>query len=187
MTDQTPPVAPAPPAPTPPPATPATTTLGMATLTPADATTRLDSLLTDNAWVGRLLAGNGPEASEFRQLMTAKAGPPTGEDRIAQIINGSIEPPPFETLFDGELSTRDQASSAAWLKEAGVSEAAVREVLEGRRCTRAEYDAAKQFGASRMKNAEWVKRLLAGDHDAQREMILLSIIKTAGYEEKAAP
>ena len=134
----------------------------------------------------RMLAGNGPEASEFRSLMEAKSGPPTGEDRIAQIINGSIERPSFETVSDGELSIQNQISSAAWLKEAGISEGAIREVLEGRRCTRAEYDAAKQLGASRMKNAEWVKKLLAGDHDARRELLLLGIIKTAGYEEKAA-
>jgi hypothetical protein len=163
----------------------ATETLGMTSPSAAEAAARLDVLTANPEWTAKMLGGSGPQVKEFQELVAAKMAAPAG-DRIDKIINGTIERTGFEVATEEgqQISTQDQVQSAAWLREAGISDGAIREVLEGRQFTREEYEASKRLSASRYGNADWVSKLLAGDHDARRELILMNIIKVNGYAEE---
>ncbi len=159
--------------------------LGIAQLSPVEAAAKLSELMSDKAWAAKLLSGNAPEAREFQQLMAAKSG--GAGDRLDQIIAGAIEDPAlFETVTAGQLSTRNQMISAEALRDIGVSPAAIRQVFEAKPVPRAEYDAVKNLKADRLGDRDWIKRYLAGDRSAVREMTLMNIVAVGGYREGAA-
>ena len=151
--------------------------------TPAEATAQLEKLKADPEWTARYLAGNGPEGKQFRDLMAIKSG----ADTIDRIIGGTIEPPQMETVIGGQLSIRNQVGVAADLKQLGISDAATRQLFEGKPVPKAEYDAVERLRADLFSNSDWVKKYL-GDREARRTMTLINIVRAGGViqGEKAA-
>jgi hypothetical protein len=152
---------------------------------PADqATSKLAELQADPAWRSKLIAGNGPAVKEFSELMAAKSAEPAG-DRISKILDGSVEIPLLE-LTNGGLTTRKVVDFVAGLREQGIGDAAIRQVLEENGVSQAEHNMAKQVRADRLANVDFTKKWLSGDREAGREMMLLNIIVSAGVKEEAA-
>lgn len=151
--------------------------------TAAEAAARLDILSADAAWSAKVLAGHGPAVREFQDLVAKKSG----GDKLDQIIAGTAEVPPFETVMGGELSTHNQMLTAGDLRDVGLSDGAIRQVFENKPVSRAEYDAVKRLHGDRLKDADWTKKLLGGDKVAHRDLLLMQVVLNAGPEkEKAA-
>jgi hypothetical protein len=146
--------------------------------TPTD---RLNALKADPKWTQNLLAGGGAQVRELHEVLTAKAG----GDAIGQIIDGTAKLPEFETLTNGELSTYKQMVAAAHLREIGVPDNSIRQLLEGKPVSKAEYAAVAKLKADRMGDAEFVKKWLAGDRQAHIEMTQIGIVLAGGFKDAA--
>lgn len=149
--------------------------------TPAEAAARLDGLMADPKWASKMLSGNGPEVRELHDLVAKKSS----GDKIDQIIAGTVEPPIFETLHEGQLSTRNVMTSVADLREIGLTDAVIRQAIEGKPVPRAEYAAVKRLHADRLANAEWTAKLLKGGAVERRELTLMQIVLACGYQDGA--
>jgi hypothetical protein len=156
------------------------------TISAADeAASALTKLQADPEWRAKVLAGHNPPAAEFKTLMAAKTAEPA-TDRIGKIIEGTAEVSPLELVTGGELSTHNQMLAAASLREMGIGDDAIRQVLEGRDVSQAEQTEAKRLRDDRMADQVFVKRYLNGNREAAREMELLNIIIVSGVKSKAA-
>lgn len=130
----------------------------------------------NKAWADKLLAGNVEIVREFNSLSELAA---LGGDRFEAVMNGTAEASPFETVTGGELSTHNMQQLVGFLRDAGLSDGTIREAHEATPVT-AEYKAeAKRFGDQLKSNPDWCKRLLAGDKEAQRQLLALNVIKLA--------
>jgi hypothetical protein len=138
----------------------------------AQAAAKLKQLGADKDWSAKVLAGHGPQVKELNDLIAAKS---EGGDLIAKIIDGTAETPLIDTHHGGE-TIHNQKIAAADLRERGHSDAVIRQVLESRGVSDAEFDAAVARRSDLMANQEWVKLLFGGDREARRELDALSII-----------
>jgi hypothetical protein len=146
--------------------------------TPAEAATRLDQLKADPTWTGAFLAGGPAQKKEFSDLheLVAKG------DNIDMAMAGEF--------MSGGIQTSDHMQNmgaAASLREAGIRDEIIRDVLAGTHVvSKAEYEATRQWKADRMSDAEWTKRLMAGDNEANRKWKLANIILTGKIKEDSA-
>ena len=125
-----------------------------------------------------MLTGSGPHVREFQELVAKKSG----GDKLDQILTGTIEPPLFETVMPGELSTRNVMTSVADLREIGLEDATIRQVVEGSPVAKAEYDAVKRLHADRLSNQESISKLLKGAAAERRELTLMQTVLAGGYK-----
>lgn len=139
--------------------------------TPAEAATCLSELAMDANWSAALLKGNSPQVKEMNNLIALKSS----GDKVDRIIAGTAETSIGE-LNVGGISTANAMRSAAWLKEAGISDGAIKEAFEGKPVTREVFNAVKQLQAERHGDAAWVAKLLSGDYAAKRDEILMNIV-----------
>ncbi len=149
--------------------------------TPQEAAIKLQTLTQNQQWRDQLLAGDSGVRAEFKSLteLAAQAG-----DRLDGVLNGTAQPQPFEmTSRENPLSTRDLQSGADDLRSRGLDDDVIREIMSDRVASKAEHDEVREFQRKRMGDAEWVKRLLAGDHEAQRELTLMSAVLSTPTEE----
>jgi hypothetical protein len=155
----------------PPAAPPATPPAAPATpLTPAEAASKLATLRTDNAWGDRVLKGDPGALKELRDLSQIIS---TGSDLDVLILTAQDAP---DLNIEGKLSPKKVAGEIPALRESGLSDDVIKELLSGRESTPQEVDAVKRFKALRHGSPEWVDRFLKGDHDAVRESRLMSIV-----------
>jgi hypothetical protein len=152
----TPPVAPA--APT----APATTTTPTVP-TPSEAAAKLSALTADGAWTAKLLSADPATVKEFNGLSRQAVSADADLAMAAGVDPGSTE------------AARIAADLPA-LRESGLSDGVIKELLAGRESTPAEVDAARRFQNMRHSDESWVARLLKGEHEAVRESRLMSII-----------
>jgi len=155
--------------------------LGITQLTPAEAAARLAELSSNAEWSKNLLNGNGPETRQFNELIAKKAE----VDKADQLLSGTLSTEPF-AMNEAGVSPHNALQSVSWLREAGVNDGAIRELFDGKPVALAEYEAVDRLRADLLGNAEWVRKLLSGDHEAKRQLKLMSIIRTGGKAEKAA-
>ena len=145
--------------------------------TPAEAGAKLDALSKNQDWASKVLTGSGPHVREFNDLIAKKSG----SDKLDQILNGTIEPPILETVMPGELSTRNVMTSVADLREIGLEDAAIRQVVEGKPVSKTEFDAVKRLHADRLGNPEWTAKLLKGGASERRELTLMQVVLAGGW------
>jgi hypothetical protein len=88
----------------------------------------------------------------------------------------------IETVFENELPAAATRAAVDQLRDAGFSAKAVEEMFNGKKATRAEHEMAKAFQKSRTSDPEWTRRLLSGDYEAQRELLLCSAVLSAEVE-----
>ncbi|HEU5018145.1 MAG TPA: hypothetical protein VFT69_09245 [Pseudolabrys sp.] len=151
--------------------------------TPEEAAARLAELQQDPAWVDKLLAGSDPKvASQFQTLTEMQASKPAG--RFESAMAGS-EGRPFEmTDEEHPLTTRQLGGGIKGLREAGLNDDTIRELFSGRKAGKDEYRAVENFMNKLKGDQDWVRRLLAGDHEAKRQLTLGSIVLAAGMAEE---
>jgi hypothetical protein len=138
--------------------------------TPAEAATKLATLRGDKAWGDKLLSSDKDTVAEFHTL-SKLASQASDIDRV---MSGEANLPDLN--IEGNLSLAKIAGEIPALRAAGISDPTIRELLEGRESTPAELDAVKQLRAARHSDEAWLKKYLAGDHEAVRESRLISIV-----------
>jgi hypothetical protein len=145
--------------------------------TPAEAATRLTALKADPKWTSALLAGGPAQTREFHSLheLVAKG------DSIDQAMSGVL---PAGIIRDG--AQVEMTGTAEMLRELGIRDDIIREALQGPTETKAWYDETARWKKDAMSKPEWVKRLMSGDVEARRHLMLANIILTGGIKESAA-
>jgi hypothetical protein len=141
--------------------------------TPVEAASKLAELRADKGWGEKLLASDKDTLAEFRSLSKLAAQ----ASDVDRVMAGEKNLPDIN--IEGRLSLAKVAGEIPALKEAGISEGAIREMLEGRPSTPEEIDFATRFKAMRHSDEGWIKRYLSGQHEAVREARLISMILLA--------
>lgn len=72
------------------------------------------------------------------------------------------------------------------LKDVGFTPLSIKETLEGRPASQAEVDMATKWKADHMSNTEWVKRLMSGDVEAKRHLLVANVILSSPLKSEKA-
>ncbi len=151
-------------------------------MTPQQASHYLENAHPD--WTAAVLAGNGPQVKEFQNLVAKRA---SAGDKIDQVIAGTWEPPQQFGLNVAGVSDRNLMATAKDLKELGISDAAIRELLENKSFSKETLQQVEQLRRERFSDATWVDALLKeGNVECIRELILMGIIRVNGAKQEAA-
>lgn len=143
---------------TPPPAAP-----NAAPLSVSEADAQITRMTTDKAFRDRLLSGDVEARAAWKRASEAKA-------------NGSET----DALLDGTVQGRDALGTVENFRNLGLTDAAIRQALDGTPVSKSEYRMAKVIKAEKLSDREFTKKWSAGDVAASREMLLLNIILTNG-------
>lgn len=146
---------------------------------PANATAAratLDAHMTDQAWVDRVFSGDPAAKKELNDLTTMVATGAKGADVVAAIMNGDL--PQAGATSD----ERVMAATAGMLRDIGFPAKAIEETILGKEPTPVDIDRARAWKIQAFQNADWVKRYLAGDGDARREMMAADIVLSSAPE-----
>jgi hypothetical protein len=135
----------------------------------AEASARLDVLISDKEWAGKLLAGDGLATKEFHDLSALIAADEKVE--AAMSGKGSVLP---GGIPDSQLKLMTE--TAGYLREHGVGEGAVRQTLTGEKVSKKEYELVTAWKAQHMRDGDFTKKYLAGDSEATRQMTLANIV-----------
>jgi hypothetical protein len=138
----------------------------------AEARTALDGKMADKQWGARLFSGDAATTTEYRELR-ALADSPDPAHAVARAMSGAGV---------GEIqnsSDVEMRGMAGYLRERGFNELQVQETLVGREATQAEVDAARMWKAQNLGSREFVTRLLAGEPDARRQLLVANVILTS--------
>jgi hypothetical protein len=143
--------------------------------TPAEAATRLDQLKADPKWTASFLSGSPTQVQEFRDLheIVAKGGD------VDAVMAGAVPAMPSSDL-------REMIGTAALLKDVGFTPLSIKETLEGRPASQAEVDMATKWKADHMSNPDWVKRLMSGDVEARRHLLVANVILSSPVKQENA-
>jgi hypothetical protein len=143
--------------------------------TPAEAATRLDQLKADPKWTASFLSGNPTNLQEFRDLheIAAKG------DGIDAAMAGVLPEMPSSDL-------RTMAGTAGLLKDVGFTPLSIKETLEGRPASQAEIDLATKWKADHLSNPKWVERLMSGDVEAKRHLLVANVILSSPVKKENA-
>ena len=143
----------------------------------AEAQLKLNELAHDKQFADQVMSGNITARETLDRLteMVASGSP-------ADLALAGVMPENHVNANPG-ASLQDMIAAIPSMREAGISEDAIRQVLEDRPVTRAEYAMTEQLQRERMNDPEWRNRLLAGDHQAKREFTLMSIVLASQIEE----
>jgi hypothetical protein len=154
-----------------------------AQLTPAEASTKLETLKADPDWGKGFLAGDGPKVAEFQQL-TAAAQPDHESRALEMAIGGQL----FEGVAGQPPGHMEAIATAQALREAGLGSDVIRQVLTGAPVTQAEHDAATRQKAALLRDNDFCKNFLAKNGPEVERMALLDVVLTSPIKsaEKAA-
>jgi hypothetical protein len=146
----------------------------------AAARAALDGFVNNKEWAAKYFAGDVQARQQFADLTTAIAN--AGDD-VDAAIAGTATPPGMEVLTDGELPFRARMAVVEQMRTAGLNDATIAEAMKGEAVTKQEVEMARQRQAMRHSDKDWVAKLLAGDWQARKEQLLLSIILTNPVKE----
>ena len=144
-----------------------------------EASARLEVLKANDEFTGKLLGGDPYAAKEFHDLHVM-AAEGSGMSDVDKAMTGALPDVPDSGL-------RMMAGTADMLRDIGLRDEVVRQVLEDQPVTEAEFNAAKAWQTRAMKDQAFVKLYLEGDIEARQKMTLASIIISSPIKtEKAA-
>ena len=135
--------------------------------TPAEATAKLDQLKADPAWRDGFLSGGAPQGREYAELSELAAQ----GDKVAAAMAGIEFPGPFQ-----DSDHLQMMNTAELLRSMGFPPTAIRETLSGKEATQADVDLANAWKAQNLKSKEFVTRLMSGEPDAARQLMVANII-----------
>lgn len=142
---------------------------------PADPQAELNKAYADPKFQEKLNAGSPEARAEFDRLVAAAAD----QNPVAAAMSGTLPDVPSS-------EQRLMASTASWLGEMEMPGAVIEQALSGRPVSQAEFDLVRAHREKLLNNAEWTKRLLAGDLEARQQLVAMNIVIANGAEEKAA-
>lgn len=143
--------------------------------TPAEAATRLDQSKSDPSWTESFLGGHPERVKEFHDWheLAAKG------DSVDLAMAG---------MYMEGGNTADhltQMGTAAVFRELGIRDEITRDVLADKHTvTQAEYNATKVWKEDRFNDKEFVAKLMSGDREAKRKVMLANIILSGGVREE---
>jgi len=147
----------------------------------AAARLKLDALKNDPEWGKKYLAGDVATRKTFDELTESIAADSGGDADLALIghhPDGHIDSGTGATL-------RDQIAAVGPLREQGIPDDVIRQVLTDAPVSRFEYAAIEQLQRERMGNAEWRAKLMANDFQTKREATLMSIVLASRIVEES--
>jgi hypothetical protein len=142
-----------------------------------EASARLAALAADKDWSDKLLAGDVGATKEFHQLSELVAAGGSDVDMAMAGVTPSGIP---------DSSFRLMAASVPWLREMGISDGSIRQLLSDQKVSKEEHRLVSDFKARHMRDPEWTKKYLAGDMDARKLMTLCNIVMSVGIADAAA-
>jgi hypothetical protein len=136
--------------------------------TAAEARVQLNALVANKAWGQKYLNGDVEARRQFDELTTKIAA----DDPLESVMAG-VQPNTIDVDETGGARARfvDQIAAVADLRERGIPDQAIRDLLSDLRPTREQHEMAKRFNARNFNNPEWVQRLLDGDPRANQDFI----------------
>jgi hypothetical protein len=133
--------------------------------------------------LAKLEAGDVEANRQFKDLTKMLA---ESENRLDAALSDKPQPQFMEvTSPEHPLTTRDMMSAVEGLREAGLRDEVIRDLFAGRKVSAEERRLVEQFEAKRKGDASWRARVLANDHEAVRELTLMSIVLSSEVEESA--
>jgi hypothetical protein len=133
--------------------------------TPAEAATRLDQLKQDPAWRDGFLKGGPAQMREYGDLQALVA---KGDD-VDAAMSGVL--PDFA---DADL--KQMAGTAEMLKSMGFPPTSIRETLSSKEAIQADVDRATAWKNENLNSKDFVDRLMRGEPDAARQLMVANII-----------
>jgi hypothetical protein len=147
----------------------------------ADAVVARAALSKDPAFVQKYMTGDAGARRQMAALNALLAG--ADESLLAR--SGASPPEGYVKEPGVTAGWREMAAGAGALRELGISEAAIAQVLQDQPEARVFHDMARQRKAERMGDADWLKRYLTGEFAERKEMTLINIILSGGVKEAA--
>jgi len=145
----------------------------------AEAVARLNELKGTAEWRDQYLSGSSSHAKELRALEAViNNGDHPDVDRA---MAGISEPGGIQSSNHVEM-----IATAEMLRELGASEGVIRQTLNNDPVTQQEHDAVARLKRAKMADAEWSKKLFAGDRSVRLEMVLADIVLSSRIKSEAA-
>jgi len=146
--------------------------------TPKDVTAaraQRAALVGDKAWGTRYFAGDAQAVAEMRLLNSIIAGADLHDARVSAVLAGAVTGEANEFVSKAApYTTRELASVAKNLREAGLSEQTVADVLKGTEITAEQAEAFRTTRSRLIKSREFREAYFAHDPDATSFMKLLN-------------
>lgn len=151
-------------------------------MTPAQANDRLQELSADKGWGKKLLAGDVETRREFSALMDLKHK----GDRIDAAVAGKLEFQPLQVVEAGQLSDGNFAAGVQALKDVGIPDPVIHAFLSDEPVSPEDVQAIRELETRLKGDAEWTKKLLAGDVAARQVLLKISMgnVRIAKQTEK---
>jgi hypothetical protein len=137
-----------------------------------EANTVLQGRLADKDWGAKLLSGDAAVTTEYRGLRDL-INRPDPADSVAQAMSGA------DLGFMPNSADVQMRNYAGFLRENGLNDLQVSETLVGREATQAEVDAARLWKQQNLNSKEFAARLMSGEPDARRQLLVANIILTS--------
>jgi BMFP domain-containing protein YqiC len=137
--------------------------------TPSEARARLRAF--GSEFLNKLEQGDVKTREEFDAISKMAAD---DKDPVAALIAG--QPAPNEVKVAGATTSREMAVAIAQLREEGITDGQIHQLLTDHVATPEEIAAVQRLQDNLHGTATWVARLLSGDAGARREQMLCSMI-----------
>jgi hypothetical protein len=137
--------------------------------TPSEARLRLTTLGRD--FLNRLETGDVKARDEFDALTKMATD---DKDPVQALLDGV--PPPNEIKVQGATTLREMASLIPSLREDGITDGQIHQLMTDHVFTPEEVAAVQRLQNQLHGTPAWVAKLLAGDAEARREQMLMSMV-----------
>jgi hypothetical protein len=138
-----------------------------------EARTRLAALVADKERGAKLFAGDVETNRDYSQLTAMAAR--DDDSTVAAAMAGNLGDLPDSTV-------RMMAGTAGMLREIGIKEGIIEQVLKGHEVTAEEYKLTEAWKARQMKDPVFVKAYLSGEVEPREKMTLANIILSGGIK-----
>jgi hypothetical protein len=138
-----------------------------------EARAALDGRMADPSWGAKVFAGDPDANRELRELTGKAAG--SDDSTIAVAMSGKPGEMP-------DTETRIMQGTAGMLREVGVREEIIEQVLKGHKVSEPEYKLTEAWKARHMKDPVFVKAYLSGEVEPREKMTLANIILSGGIK-----
>ena len=133
-----------------------------------------DAIIADPKAGAKYLAGDAATAAEIRALnKTIAAGDVTSE-RVENALSGSVQRGLIENTTGEEFTSGQMVREVARLRTAGLSDQAIRDVVNGTPISAEQHRAFEIFKSRCLADRGWVARYRNGDAEAKTDFAWFS-------------
>ncbi len=155
--------------------------------TAAEALTRLEALQASKEWTGKLLAGDRTVYHEWNGLHErVSRGEDQGHPQASLADRVSAAMSAAAGIDIPSADARLIRESADHLRSLGIRDDVIEQTLSGYEVSQTEFNLVKVWKDRAMRDAEFTKKYLSGDPDAQQRMTLANLVLTSNVKKDAA-